>query len=56
VYPAAALAVFHGFAYQALEKRSFGAVALIAGLTALVAGLQLAGIAVKRRNASLRAS
>lgn len=56
VYPAAALAVLHGFAYQALEKRSPGAIALIAILTVTVLGLQLAGLKAKRRNAALRSS
>lgn len=56
VYPAGALAVLHGFAYQALEKRSTGAILLIAILTIAVIGLQLAGMRAKRRNAALRSS
>jgi sulfoxide reductase heme-binding subunit YedZ len=54
VYAAAPLAILHGFAYQALEKRSSAAIALVAILTMLVLGLQLAGVRAKRRNAALR--
>jgi sulfoxide reductase heme-binding subunit YedZ len=55
VYPAALLAVLHGFAYQALEKRLVPAIALIALLTLIVLALQLAGARRRRRNDELRA-
>ena len=56
VYPAAALAVIHGFAYQALEKRSSPAITLVAALALLVFALQIAGMRAKHRNAVLRVS
>ncbi len=56
VYPAAAFAALHGFAYQAVEKRSPAPIVLIGLLTIAILALQLAGRKVKRRAASLRSS
>jgi Predicted membrane protein len=55
VYPAMTLAVLHGFAYQALEKRSTPAIALVVAVTLLILGLQIAGITATRRKALSRA-
>jgi methionine sulfoxide reductase heme-binding subunit len=54
VYPAMALAVLHGFGYQALEKRFRPAVALVAIVVVLVLGLQIAGMREMRRKTRLR--
>ncbi len=50
-YPAAALMVLHGIAFQLLEKRSKPLIALVVLATVLVLGLQLKGRSIKLRSA-----
>lgn len=50
-YPAAALVVLHGVAFQLLEKRSKPLMALVLVITLVVVGLQLKGRSIKLHKA-----
>lgn len=49
-YVAAGLTIIHGLAYQFVEKREVGWVAVLLGVTAVAIGLQLAGFFLIRRS------
>lgn len=51
-YPAAALAVLHGIAFQLLERRSKPLIALVALMTLTVIALQLKGRQVRMRKSA----
>jgi sulfoxide reductase heme-binding subunit YedZ len=49
-YPAVALAVLHGIAYQLIEKRSYPIMALLVLVSLVVIGLQFEGVMIRRRS------
>jgi methionine sulfoxide reductase heme-binding subunit len=53
-YIAAALTVIHGFAYQYVEKRETGWVAVLAGAALVAASVQIVGLVLVRRPRSGR--